>query len=94
MLPSEKNFSSEFECVGADLYECPHLPALLPVPGGVVEDDVRGPDLLPGQPGVRDVVVLGRVPHEEHVVPLGDDLTVGGHGLGTLILIKALKIPL
>ena len=49
----KKNFSSEFECVGADLYECPHLPALLPVPGGVVEDDVRGPDPLPGQPRHR-----------------------------------------
>ena len=68
------------------LNESPHLPALLPVPRGVVEDDVRGPDPLPGQAGVGDVVVVGRVPHQEDVVPLGDDLAVGGQGLGPLIL--------
>ena len=72
-----------------DLDESPHLPALLPVPGGVVEDNVRGPDLLPGQPRVGDVVILGGVPHQEHVMPLGDDLTVGRHGLRSLILAKS-----
>ena len=76
----------------SDLDECPHLAALLPIPGCVVEDNVRGPDLLPGQPRVRDVVVLGRVPHEEHVMPLGDDLTVGRHGLRSLILKTSFSI--
>ena len=70
----------------ADLDECPHLPALLPVPRSIVEHNVRGPDLLPGQPGVGDVVILGRVPHQEHIMPFGDDLTVGGHSLSSLIL--------
>ena len=68
------------------LDESPHLPALLAVPRRVVEDDVRGPDPLPRQPGVRDVVVVGRVPHQEDVLPLGDDLAVGGQGLGPLVL--------
>ena len=71
-----------------DLDESPHLPALLPVPGSVVEDNVRGPDLLPGQPRVGDVVILGGVPHQEHVMPLGDNLTVGSQGLGSLILVR------
>ena len=68
------------------LNESSHLPALFPVPRGVVEDDVGCPDSLPGQAGVGDVVVVGRVPHQEHVVPLGDDLAVGGQGLGSLVL--------
>ena len=68
------------------LYEGPHLPPLLPVPGRVVKDDVRGPDPLPGQPSVLDVVVVLGVPHQEHVVPLGDDLTVGSQGLSSLVL--------
>ena len=70
----------------ADLDEGPHLPALLPIPRGIVEDNVWGPDLLPGQPGVCDVVILGGVPHQEHIMPLSDDLTVGGHRLSSLIL--------
>ena len=37
-------------------------------------------------PGVGDVVVVPGVPHEEHVVPLGDDLAVGRQGLGALVL--------
>ena len=37
-------------------------------------------------PGVADVVVVVRVPHEEHVVPLGDHLAVGRHGLSSLVL--------
>ena len=72
--------------ITADLDECPHLPALLPVPRSIVEHNVGGPDLLPGQPGVGYVVILGGVPHQEHIMPLGDDLTVGGHGLSSLIL--------
>ena len=67
------------------LYEGPHLPPLLPVPGRVVKDDVRGPDPLPGQPSVLDVVVVLGVPHQEHIVPLGDDLAVGGECLGSLV---------
>ena len=69
-----------------DLYECPHLPALLPVARRVIQDNVWCPDSLPGQAGVGDVVVVGRVPHQEDVVPLGDDLAVGGQGLGSLVL--------
>ena len=70
----------------ADLDECPHLPALLPVPCSIVEHNVWGPDLFPGQPGVGDVVILGGVPHQEHIMPFGDDLTVGGHSLSSFIL--------
>ena len=80
----------EHTLTDSDLDEGPHLPALLTVPGCIVEDDVRGPDLLPGQPRVSDVVILGGVPHEEHIMPLGDDLTVGRHGLRSLILAKSL----
>ena len=36
-------------------------------------------------PGVCDVVVFGRIPHEEHIVPLGDDLAVGGQCLRSLV---------
>ena len=42
-------------------------------------------------PGVGDVVVVAWVPHEEHVVPLGDDLTVGGQGLGALVLVNTIN---
>ena len=41
---------------------------------------------VPWQPGVGDVVVILRVPHQEHVVPLGDDLTVGSQCLSSFIL--------
>ena len=69
-----------------DLNECSHLPSLFSITSGIVEDYVRCPDPFPGQPGVCDVIVLGGIPHQEHVMPLGDDLTVGCQGLGSLIL--------
>lgn len=69
-----------------DLNECSHLSSLFTITSSIVEDNIRCPDPLPGQPGVCDVVVLGGVPHQEHVMPLGDDLTVGCQGLGSLIL--------
>ena len=37
-------------------------------------------------PGVPYVVIIVRIPHEEHVMPLGDDLAVGRHRLSSLIL--------
>ena len=58
------------------LYQGSHLSPLLPISCSIVEYDVRGPDPLPGQPCVGDVVVLSRVPHQEHIVPLGDDFAV------------------
>ena len=37
-------------------------------------------------PGVPYVVIIVRIPHEEHVMPLGDDLAVGRHRLSSLVL--------
>ena len=42
--------------------------------------------LFPRQPCVSDVVILTRIPHQEHIVPLGYDLTASGQGLSLLIL--------
>ena len=59
--------------------------AVLPV-RVVVQDDVGLPDGVGGEPDHRDVVLLGRVPHQVRVLPLLGEPAVGGQHLVPLVL--------
>ncbi len=49
----------------------------------IVQDDVRLPDLVEGQPDGGDVAEVGRVPRQVRVVPDVRDPAVGRQDLGT-----------